>query len=193
MEPALLLAYLGLPCAWTCSDPQQKLCLKRRTFICSFAGDVELWMGNVVSIRLHSRSTCEQNHSNHVLTFFPTDPFWVSRLPPFFAPGYILVTLVDKCFLILKPSFGKGKRNIKKGEIRDNMLLVDASKLPVSLQLHTNPRSASSFGWRQMAGSAEQCIPVTRHLVTHPVAWRRLEDDAIQLLPVSTQLLESQL
>lgn len=75
----------------------------------------------------------------------------------------------------------------------DNMLLVDASKLPVGLLLHTNPRSATSFRWRQMAGSAEQLVPVTCHLVTHPVAGRRLEADAFQLLPISTQLLESQL
>lgn len=40
-EPVLLLAYLGLPCAGACGNPQQKLCLKRRRFICSFVGDVE--------------------------------------------------------------------------------------------------------------------------------------------------------
>lgn len=51
MEPVLLPGYLGLPCARTCSDPQQKLCSKRATFICRFAGDVELRMGNVVSSR----------------------------------------------------------------------------------------------------------------------------------------------
>lgn len=30
---------------------------------------------------------------------------------------------------------------------------------PVSSQLHAKPKSASSFGWRQMAGSAEQRFP----------------------------------
>lgn len=39
-------------------------------------------MGNVVSTRLCSRLTCEQNRSNHVVTFSSTDPFRVT--PPLF-------------------------------------------------------------------------------------------------------------
>lgn len=40
-EPVLLLAYPGLPCAGARDNPQKKLCLKSRRFICSFVGDAE--------------------------------------------------------------------------------------------------------------------------------------------------------
>lgn len=40
-EPDLLLAYPGLPRPGACGNPQQKLCLKSRRFICSFVGDAE--------------------------------------------------------------------------------------------------------------------------------------------------------
>lgn len=42
--------------------------------------------------------------------FSPTTPFLIF----FFNPRYLSVALFEKCFLMLKPHFGKGKRNIKK-------------------------------------------------------------------------------
>lgn len=68
---------------------------------------------------------------------------------------------------------------------------MDGNALPVSLQSHAKRRSASSFRWRQMAGSAFPTV--IRHLVTHPAASGRPEAAALQLLPVLTRLLESQL
>lgn len=40
-EPVLLLAYPGLPSAGACGNPQQKLALQSRRFICRFVGDAE--------------------------------------------------------------------------------------------------------------------------------------------------------
>lgn len=40
-ESVLLLAYPGLLCAGACGNPQQRLCLKSRRFICRFVGDAE--------------------------------------------------------------------------------------------------------------------------------------------------------
>lgn len=85
-EPVLLLAYPGLPCAGACGNPQQ-------SFVCRAEGlsaglwvmlsfDWEMWSAP----KLCSRLTCQQNHSNHVLTFSSTNPFWVSQLSGLFNP-----------------------------------------------------------------------------------------------------------